>query len=94
MEYIKLVFNGSNGIGKTSLLYSYAANYFPNPDEYLPNAFSDNLSPANVICDGKPISVALWDIYYNSDYDNYLRLRSLSYPQADVFLLGFAIDDR
>jgi len=38
--------------------------------------------------DGRPISLGLWDIGGREDYD---RLRPLSYPNTDVFLLCFSI---
>jgi small GTP-binding protein len=41
--------------------------------------------------DGKPIMVGLWDTAGQEDYD---RLRPLSYPGTDVFLLVFACNSR
>lgn len=38
--------------------------------------------------DGEPISLGLWDTAGQEDYD---RLRPLSYPQTDVFLICFSI---
>ena len=44
----------------------------------------------NMILDGKRVKLNLWDTAGQEDYD---RLRPLSYPQTDVFVLCFSVDN-
>jgi small GTP-binding protein len=84
---MKIVVVGDGGCGKTCLLVAYAQNKFP--EIYVPTVFENyvtNVTTPN----NKIIELALWDTAGQEEYD---RLRPLSYPDVDVLLICFSLDN-
>ena len=84
---MKIVVVGDGGCGKTCLLVSYAQQKFP--ELYVPTIFENYVmevaSPS-----GYTIELALWDTAGQEEYD---RLRPLSYPDVDILLICFSLDN-
>ncbi|XP_048780676.1 ras-related protein ced-10-like isoform X1 [Ostrea edulis] len=86
-EAVKLVIVGDVGVGKSSLKHSYECNAFPG--EYLP-VTSGNYT-CNVLIDGLPFCVDIWD---TAGQENVDKLRRLSYFKTDAFLVCYSIENR
>lgn len=82
----KLVIVGDGACGKTCLLIVFSKDQFP--EVYVPTVFENYI--ADIEVDGKQVELALWDTAGQEDYD---RLRPLSYPDTDVILMCYSIDN-
>ncbi|KAJ5152963.1 uncharacterized protein N7482_009441 [Penicillium canariense] len=91
-QSLKCVVTGDGAVGKVSI--EPTPRHPPRPTKSLPSERNTNAAThfdnytASVMVDGRPISLGLWDTAGQEDYD---RLRPLSYPQTDVFLICFSI---
>ena len=82
----KLVIVGDGACGKTCLLTVFAKGEFPTV--YVPTIFESFV--ADIQVNSKQVELALWDTAGQEEYD---RLRPLSYPDTDVILVCFSIDN-
>ncbi|MEE6528049.1 hypothetical protein FKM82_029930 [Ascaphus truei] len=82
----RLVVVGDGACGKTCLLIVFSKDEFP--ESHIPTVFENYVEDIEV--DGKRVELALWDTAGQEDYN---RLRTLSYPDANVILMCFSIDN-
>ncbi|CAI2380695.1 unnamed protein product [Moneuplotes crassus] len=83
---IKCVIVGDSKVGKTSILMSYGEDTMP--DGHIPTVFENYTVAVKV--DDQVVSLSLWDTAPHEEYD---RLRPLSYPGTDVFIICYSVTD-
>lgn len=81
---VNVVVVGDGGCGKTSLLYVFSRDEFP--ERYLPTVFETSVTDIDV--GGHNVELQLWDTAGQEDYD---RLRPLSYMDADVVIICYSV---
>eukprot|EP01083_Nonionella_stella_P086515 240397_1 len=87
MQCVKLVVMGDSFVGKTSVIVSYNEDGLPN--RHLPQVY-DNVSKNILLSNNRPVQLGIWDVSSHAEYD---RLRPLSYPRTDVFLLMYDVSN-
>ena len=84
MISVKCVVIGDGIVGKTSLLNAYTSDDIPA--RYTPTVFDSH--SVNIIIEGRPIHLSLWD---TSGQEAYESLLPLIYPDTSVFLVCFSL---
>ena len=84
-DAVKCVVIGDSGVGKTSLLFTYCLGEFPSG--YVPCVFDMYTMPVKV--DELTYELGLWDT--GGGGEDYPRLRPLSYPGTNIFLVCFSV---
>ena len=84
---VKTVAVGYGAHGKTCMFITFATGQFP--ERYVPTVFENHVHEGRT-SSGKNVELALWDTGGGEDYP---RLRPLSYPDTDVFILCFSVEN-
>ncbi|CAG7659093.1 unnamed protein product [Allacma fusca] len=87
MPDVKCVLVGDNNVGKEPLLVSYIKNEFPS-EEIFYNGYQKYSK--SVTLGEAQINLTLWDTAADEEWN---RVRTILYPQTNVILLCFSIDD-
>ncbi|KAH3744449.1 rac protein [Pelomyxa schiedti] len=83
----KCVVVGDAAVGKTCLLIAYTTNAFPTG--YIP-LVTDNFTTTTTNTAGHSVDVVVWDALAGESHEHE-RIRTLSYPDTDVFLILFSV---
>ena len=86
VQQVKMVILGNGSVGKTTLLIKQFRGTYPH--EYVPTVYDSHVARAHI--NEEPVDYCVCDTGGGEDYH---RLRLLSYPQTDVFLLCFSLTD-
>ncbi|KAA6387010.1 MAG: hypothetical protein EZS28_017460 [Streblomastix strix] len=84
---LKFVVVGDGAVGKTSLLYVYSNDAFP--EDYVPTVYDDYT--ANEMYHEKSVSLALWD---TAGQEELSSIRPLSYENTDLYILCYSTVQR
>lgn len=87
MKNIKCVVVGDEAVGKTALIDTYREYSFLL--DHIPTVFNDHSVIVNYNQD-----CYILDIYDTAGNRDYERLRPLSYPYTNIFIVCFSVDDR
>lgn len=87
MQTVKCTAVGDEGVGKTSMIITYATKRFPM--DFLPTV-SDNYA-VNFIGSKELCQLSLFDTAGQEEYD---YLRTQIYPATDIFLICFSVASR
>eukprot|EP00940_MAST-03C_sp_MAST-3C-sp2_P000629 g629.t1 len=87
MNPVKIVAVGDGAVGKTCLLLKYVDGKYQ--ETHIPTIFDNKAKRVN--CDGKVVTLTLWD---TAGQEDYARLRPLSYPGTDIFIICFSLTSR
>ena len=83
---VKCVVVGDGAAGKTNMILAFRSNEYGS---FSYPSTLDNFSK-EVVVDGTEVELSVWDTYGQMDYS---RLRPLIYPDTDVFLIVFSVDN-
>lgn len=91
MQALKSVIVGSHRVGKSNLILRFSQDQFMdnNHDQLNKSSIVDNYCKT-ISINGGGVSISLWDTPSLPDYS---RLRPLSYPPTDIFIVVFSLVD-
>ena len=86
-DSVKIVVVGGTSVGKTCMIMCYTSDSFP--ESSVPTIFDSYTQVINY--ERQSLKLEIWD---TSGDDAYRRLRAVSYPKTNCFLVCFSVVDR